>query len=174
MSVGCNIMPDVDSAYAASTFVARFRNLCGVAGVVLILWALWLPVLAATGQVVVVKNDRGGGVIERARLIKKYEADGTRVEIRGNYCLSACTMYIGLQNACVAPQTVFGFHGPSSQVYGISLNQNAFDFWSRVMAEHYPEPLKSWFLNKGRNRTVGFYEYSGADLINMGVARCSG
>ena len=42
-----------------------------------------------------------------------------------------------------------------------------------VMAAHYPEPLKSWFLKKGRYLTVGFYKYSGRQLINIGIRECA-
>jgi len=132
-----------------------------------------IPVHAAGSRVIVVLNDRGGSVIERARLIQQYKAAGTRLEIRGNFCLSACTMYLGLRNACVAPNTVFGFHGPSSRIYGIGLRPDVFERWSRIMADHYPEPLKSWFLDIGRHRTVGFHIYNGSQLIGMGIRPCS-
>lgn len=82
-------------------------------------------------------------------------------------------MYLGLGSTCVAPNTVFGFHGPSSRMYGISLPPDVFEHWSSVMASHYPEPLRSWFLKKGRYLTVGFYKYSGRQLINMGIRECA-
>ena len=126
----------------------------------------------AASQTVIVRDGQGGGVVARARLIRRYQANGTHVEIRGEYCLSACTMYLTLATTCISPDTTFGFHGPSSRLYGIALNPAAFEYWSRVMADHYPEPLRSWFLTNGRHRTVGFHEFSGRDLIDMGVARC--
>lgn len=139
-----------------------------LAGVIFLAW----PV--ATGAaVLVIGDDRGGGVVERVALIERYRRSGTQIEIRGAYCLSACTMYLGLANTCVAPNTVFGFHGPSSPLYGIALSTTAFERWSHVMANHYPEPIKGWFLRQGRHRTVGFHRYSGADLIKMGMARCT-
>ncbi|MFV2038368.1 MAG: hypothetical protein ACC646_12335, partial [Paracoccaceae bacterium] len=76
---------------------------------------------ARAGHTIVVRNDAGGSVQQRARLIRQYRADGTRLEIRGDFCMSACTMYLGLDNTCIAPDTVFGFHGPSSPIYGIAL-----------------------------------------------------
>ncbi len=131
------------------------------------------PAQAATARIVVVLNDRDGNVIERARLIQQYKTAGTRLEIQGRYCLSACTMYLGLGNTCVAATTVFGFHGPSSRIYGIGLRPDVFEHWSRIMADHYPEPLKSWFLQTGRHRTVGFHIYNGSQLIGMGIKPCS-
>lgn len=131
-----------------------------------------IPVRAAGSRIIVVLNDQGGSVIERARLIRRYRAQGTQLEIRGQFCMSACTMYLGLSTTCVAPDTVFGFHGPSSRIYGIGLRPELFEYWSRIMANHYPEPLKSWFLKTGRHRTVGFNTYYGHQLIGMGIKAC--
>ena len=154
-----------------SGFKARFGRQLLVA-LFACLWAISLPASSATDNTIIIHDDRGGGVVERARLIQTYQADGTRIEIRGNYCLSACTMFLSLRDTCVLPKTKFGFHGPSSRLYGISLSPASFEHWSKVMARHYPEPLRTWFIDEGRFRTVGFYEFSGRDLINMGISRC--
>ena len=123
-------------------------------------------------NVVVIQNDRGGAVDKRAAIIKRYRARGTHIEIRGDYCLSACTMYLSLPNLCIAPDTEFGFHGPSSPHYGIGLAPAAFEHWSRVIADHYPRPLRDWYLVIGRNRIVGFHTKSGSELIQMGIPSC--
>ena len=128
---------------------------------------------AVSGKVMIVGNDRGGSVIERANLIQALRKKGTRIEIRGQYCMSACTMFLGLKTTCVLPGTKFGFHGPSSRIYGIALNATSFERWSTIMAQHYPEPLRGWFLSQGRHLTVGFHEYSGRDLIKMGISQCT-
>ena len=167
------------SARDSAVGISRLANLwlAGANRAVVVLVALVCfvisdPVSAAI-ETVVIRDDKGGDVIERVRILRDYQASGTRVEIRGEYCLSACTMYLNLPNTCVSPQTLFGFHGPSSRVYGISLDAAAFEYWSKIMAAHYPEPLRSWFLAKGRHRTVGFYEFSGNDLIGFGIAQCA-
>ena len=126
------------------------------------------------GETLVVRNDRGGSVIERARRIRALRRAGTRVELRGEVCLSACTMYLGLPRTCVEPGTVFGFHGPSSRLYGIALKPDSFETWSTAMASYYPEPIRSWYLQTARQRIVGFYRIRGAELIAMGIARCAG
>ena len=130
--------------------------------------------LAIARNTIVISNDRGGAIAERVALIREYQDTGTRVEIRGDYCLSACTMFLALPETCVAPRTVFGFHGPSSRLYGIALTQTGFDRWSRAMAGYYPEPLRSWFMATARHRIVGFYKLSGQELIKMGIRRCAG
>ncbi len=164
-------MPSIDSAYADSSFWRRWFRFSG-----LVLLAIALAGhsgSAATNRAVIIQNDRGGAVIERLEIIQQYRASNTRVEIRGDYCLSSCTMFLGLPNICIAPDTVFGFHGPSSRIYGIALSAESFNHWSQIMADQYPEPLKAWFLRKGRHRIVGFLEFSGAELINMGIQQCT-
>lgn len=165
-------MPRDDSPCAAATHRLWRTGLFAVfSAAVLPIFMVATPVFSS---VLVIGNDRGGGVIERVQRVRDIRAAGTRIEIRGEYCLSACTMYLGLENTCVTPETVFGFHGPSSPYYGISLDPATFERWSLVMADHYPEPIRGWFLEQGRHRIVGFHRYSGADLINLGVARCTG
>ncbi len=133
-----------------------------------------LPLFAAANTTVIIRDDSGGGVIERALLIQNYQTRGVRVEIRGEFCMSACTMYLRLNDICITPRTLFGFHGPSSVFHGVALDADSFERWSQVMADHYPEPIRSWFLDTGRFRTVGFHEFSGRQLIAMGIAKCTG
>ncbi len=129
-----------------------------------------VPALAAGGkQILVVSNDRGGLVRQRDTEIRALQQSGQPVQLRGR-CLSACTMYLSLPNVCVAPQATFGFHGPSW--YGDALSPAAFEHWSQVMAGHYREPLRSWYLSTARYRINGYYQFSGADLIGMGYASC--
>ena len=126
----------------------------------------------AATQVYLVTNDSGGAIAERAAQIAQMRRQGAQVEIRGA-CMSACTMYLALPQTCVTRQARLGFHGPSSPSFGIALAPAAFERWSRVMADHYPEPLRSWYLRDGRNQIIGFTEFRGADLIRMGVRECS-
>ncbi len=120
---------------------------------------------------VVVGNDRGGVVRDRLIELRNLRASGRPVQITGDICYSTCTMLIGLPQTCVASSTTFGFHGPS--YYGRPMSPSDFDHVSRVMAHYYPEPLKTWFINEGRNRINGVYRVSGAELIRMGVRSCT-
>lgn len=120
--------------------------------------------------VIVVGNDRGGLVSRRVTEIQKIRAGGQRVEIRGRLCLSTCTMYLGLPQTCVSPTTVFGFHGPS--YYGTPLSTRDFEYWSNVIAKHYPEPIRSWYLREGRTRVLNSYRIKGRQLIRMGISQC--
>lgn len=133
-----------------------------------------LTVLAATSVaaqgVTIIGNDRGGLVGERARIVDSFRAGGERIEIRGNLCYSACTMYLGAGDVCVSPDTTFGFHGPSRN--GTPLAPASFDHWSRVMARYYNEPLRQWFMSEGRHTRTDVYRLSGRQIINLGYAQC--
>ncbi len=118
----------------------------------------------------VVKSDRGGYLHDRLIELNNLRRNGVRVEIRGRVCYSTCTMFLGLPHSCVDPQTTFGFHGPSRS--GRRLAQAEFDYFSQVMAEHYPKPLRQWFMHTGRKRISGVHKIKGSELISMGVQAC--
>lgn len=118
----------------------------------------------------IVRNDRGGLVGQRAKEVASLQDKGRAVELRGRVCLSSCTMYLGLERACVSPSTTFGFHGPS--YYGRPLSSRDFEYWSQVIAAHYPPALKTWYLRKGRYKQSGYFQIKGSELIAMGIRRC--
>lgn len=126
---------------------------------------------AAQSTAYVVGNDRGGYLHDRLNELRNLQRNGTRVQIRGRVCYSTCTMFLGLPNTCVDPNTTFGFHGPSRS--GRRLSPQKFDYFSQVMANHYPAPLRSWFMNEGRHRISGVYKIKGTQLIGMGVKSCA-
>lgn len=127
------------------------------------------PVLAQSA--LIVRNDLGGSVEARLIMIAALRNEGRRIEIRGE-CASACTMYLGLPNACVSRAAQLGFHGPQSQYYGISLPPDEFEYWSRVMASYYPAPIALWFMSQARETTVGLITISGLQAIKMGAHAC--
>lgn len=118
---------------------------------------------------IIIRNDLGGDVGARANKISAMAASGQTVEIRGSVCYSACTMYLGLPGSCISRTTQFGFHRPS--YYGAALEPDQFEFWSQVIAAHYPKALKTWYLQKGRHR-ASLQMISGAELIRLGVREC--
>ncbi|WP_170566468.1 hypothetical protein [Ruegeria atlantica] len=118
----------------------------------------------------VVGSDRGGYLHDRLIEIENLQKNGIQVEIRGRVCFSTCTMFLGLPGTCVDPDTTFGFHGPSRS--GRRLAPADFDHFSQVMAAYYPEPLKTWFMEKGRNRINGVYRVKGIEIIRLGIPAC--
>ncbi|WP_394153117.1 hypothetical protein [Loktanella salsilacus] len=129
------------------------------------------PQIAAQAQQpLVIGNDRGGLVGEKAAEIEQIKRIGRRVEIRGAICYSSCTMYLGAADVCISPQTTFGFHGPSKG--GTPLPADQFERWSRLMASYYNAPLQQWFLQQGRYVITDIYRMSGAQLIRLGYQTC--
>ena len=128
------------------------------------------PSSATAQQSYVVGNDRGGYLHDRLIEIRNLKRNNIKVEIRGRVCYSTCTMFLGVPDACVDPNTTFGFHGPSRS--GRRLAQQDFDYFSRVMADYYPQPLQEWFMTEGRNRISGVYKVKGSQIISMGVPAC--
>ncbi len=128
------------------------------------------PQTVAAQQIIVIGNDRGGLIGERARLLERINTARAQVEIRGNICYSACTMYLGAENVCISPATIFGFHGPSRG--GRALQTSEFEHWSNVMAHYYPNGLRQWFLQTARYSGSNVMQINGSDLINAGYASC--
>ena len=118
-----------------------------------------------------ISNDRGGLILDRMTEIQLLRQTGQAVRIIGNICYSTCTMFLGLPQTCVSPQTTFGFHGPSR--YGRPLEPAVFEQASQIMASHYPEVLKDWFMKTGRYEIVRIYRFKGADMVQMGIQACS-
>ncbi len=118
----------------------------------------------------VVMSDRGGKVIDRVHEVRELKREGRRVEIRGNVCYSSCTMYLGLPDVCTLPSTTFGFHGPSRG--GVEVGREEFEYYSTLISNHYPEPLKSWYISKARYRISGVYKVKGSELIRLGIEEC--
>jgi len=125
---------------------------------------------AQQSQAYVVGNDRGGLLLDRIENIRQLRATGQPIQIQGRVCFSTCTMYLGLPQTCVSPQTTFGFHGPSS--FGRALDAATFSHASSVIANHYPAPLREWYMREGRHEIRALYRFSGADIIKMGVKQC--
>lgn len=128
------------------------------------------PVAAQAGPALIVRNDRGGLVSSRVKEVAALRASGRAVEIRGQVCLSSCTLYLALPQTCVDTRTTFGFHGPSH--YGQKLSARDFEYWSQVIAEHYPAPLAKWYLHKGRDKVFSYYRIRGAELVRLGLRAC--
>ncbi|WP_371158449.1 hypothetical protein [Jannaschia sp. 2305UL9-9] len=142
--------------------------------VLMALAVLPLPAKASDIRVsapVVIGDDPGGPVLERARQVRALRQSGQDVRIVGAICNSACTMLLGLPQTCVSPRTIFGFHGPSRG--GQRLDRAQFDRASHFIAQHYPPSLGRWYMNTARHRTQGVHKVAGSDLIAMGVRRCA-
>jgi hypothetical protein len=156
-----------DSRIKAFVSIARFVL---IAATVSVLFGVPPQAIAVDGPAYVVMNDHGGDVATRIKEIKFVANHYTRVEVKGGVCLSSCTMFLGLPQTCVHPETKFGFHGPTD--HGRPLPKERFDYWSEQIAAHYPPSLKHWYIQKGRYLLKGYYCLTGQQLITMGIHRC--
>lgn len=158
-------------ATLAAALLGRARNILHpVAKPATVLGLALLPAAADAQQAYVVGSDRGGYLHDRLVELSNLQRNNVRVEIRGRVCYSTCTMFLGLPGACLDPNTTFGFHGPSRS--GRRLAQADFDYFSQVMADYDPAPLRDWFMAEGRNRISGIYKIKGSEIIRMGVPAC--
>ena len=138
------------------------------------IWALIIAALLALpagADPLMIRDDAGGRVDWRAAEIADLRQSGQPVELRGE-CMSACTMYLSLPQVCVAANATFGFHGPS--FYGIPLNDYDFNYWSEVIAAHYPPAIAEWYMTEARFAVHRLRRISGAEMIRQGVQQCPG
>lgn len=108
-------------------------------------------------NIVTIRYDPGGLILQYLIKMKKYEKAGTHIRFTGK-CFSACTLYLALpaNRLCVTPKTEFSFHLP----YGSTKagNKKAVD----LLMKNYPSWVRNWIHSSG-GLTVGFktmkYDY---------------
>ena len=109
-------------------------------------------------QVIAVRDDRGGRVINYTLQMMKFRDSGTKLEFAGR-CDSACTVYLALprNQTCVSPGAMFGFHAPFAATPEAS--QRAQNY----LLENYPDWVKSWIVGRGgltKNIMIMDYSYA--------------
>lgn len=118
----------------------------------------------------VIRDDPGGRLRPRLQLVSDLRARQSRVEFRGRYCNSSCTLLLGVEDVCVSPRTRFGFHGP--HYLDRPIPEERFEYWSQRMADAYPPRLRGWFMSTARYKGAVPITLTGAQLIEMGFPRC--
>ncbi|MDO5632812.1 MAG: hypothetical protein Q4G22_13390 [Paracoccus sp. (in: a-proteobacteria)] len=94
----------------------------------------------AGAEPIVIRNDRGGNVMQAIARRNQLAQSGRRVEVRG-YCRSACTIYITLPNACLGPGARVGFHAP--RIEGTTIIPPYVD---QMMGAYYRNGIRDrWF-----------------------------
>ncbi len=102
-------------------------------------------------------DDRGGSVLGYAATIAAHEGP---VVLTG-YCSSACTMWLGHDEACVALPATFGFHRVAHDVTGQM---------QRVYESHLPAGLREWYRAHAAGSSA-IVRLPGAGIIREGWAR---
>ena len=153
-----------------------------------------LPVLQAVATSVPapvplrILNDPGGEIAVRVRHVAHLAQRGVPVRIEGA-CHSACTLYLALETVCVTPGARLGFHGPravpsrmraaqaaarpDTRATSLGLPAAQAARWTAVMAAHYPEPLRAWFLARMAEDPEPLRVLSGRQLIAAGMTACN-
>ncbi|MGY6410322.1 MAG: hypothetical protein ACXIUV_04765 [Alkalilacustris sp.] len=124
------------------------------------------------GRVLRIRDHRGGYLPRVVAQVNALNEAGVAGRIDGAFCFSACTVYLALNEVCVAPWTQFGFHAPRDPHSGRPLNGAAFEYATAHVARYYRPELSSWWMRQGRHVRNGMAFRTGAELIAMGYPAC--
>jgi hypothetical protein len=114
---------------------------------------------------IVYETDFGGPIADRMAEMASHDC---AYAITADRCESACTFYLDPDRlACVAPDTVFGFHGPMPGEGRPPLTPERFDELSQLIASHYPPEIAGPYLRDWRHGEV---EMRGQSIIDAGLA----
>lgn len=113
-----------------------------------------------------VHYDGGGNILDYVRELSEIQRNGDRVEIVGT-CLSSCTLYLGANDVCVAPDAVLGFHGPRGYLGIVPLSPSDCESYRRIMAMSYPPGIREPFLEKWCNFTLRMQTLTGQEVADM-------
>ena len=108
--------------------------------------------------------DGGGSVVEYYGNAHAANSSARRTVIAG-VCASACTMKLGIRNACVKPDATLLFHQAS-------YNGLRSELGTRIMLDAYPSRIRHWVLRTGALNSSSLTELSGNQAIAMGVRAC--
>jgi len=132
---------------------------------ILLLSACSVASINGTTNTKTVVYDEGGFIDNRIREIEQLRKDSTKVRIVGT-CISACTMYLALENTCVHPSARLGFHGATELPFIPATPENKLKYDLKV-AEHYPPNLRKWFKEDGRKIIILWKTKTGQEVYNM-------
>lgn len=108
--------------------------------------------------------DQGGSVLDYYESTHAVDYRAHRTVISG-VCASACTMKLGMRNACIEPEATLLFHQASS-------NGVRSELGTRVMLYAYPQRIQQWALRSGALSSSNLTALSGQEAIAMGVQSC--
>lgn len=97
---------------------------------------------------VVIKNDRGGDVLQYVAKFEYLQSRGERVVIDGD-CLSACTLVLGLvsrNQRCITEKARFGFHAAWDES---GEAQVVNPIGTAIFLSVYPPEIMQWITRHG-------------------------
>jgi hypothetical protein len=100
-------------------------------------------------------------------LVRKYNESGERFKI-DTYCPSACTMFLGIRNVCIAPGAVLAFHSGGSMQLGIVSYAD-----TQRMLNNYNAVLRKYVIDNHFTDTFTFHRIAGAEIVKrFGYPAC--
>jgi hypothetical protein len=103
---------------------------------------------------------RGGTFGDYDPIIDKYNSSGELFVIRGR-CQSACTLFLSIRNACIAPNARFGFHAGRSVMS------------TQRMLNSYKAALRNHLVAVGALQGQSYTFVSGRDMVTrFGYRAC--
>jgi hypothetical protein len=103
---------------------------------------------------------RGGTFGDYDPIIARYNSSGEPFVIRGR-CQSACTLFLTIRSACIAPNARFGFHAGRSVLS------------TTRMLNSYNEKLRSHLVAVGALQGQSYTFISGRDMVTkFGYRAC--
>ena len=148
----------------------RTRRPIQFLGVLIVAALLTLPAANAMAEGSSVSRSEGGYVPDFIAIIRQYNASGEAFRIEGT-CKSACTMFLGIRNACVERGATLMFHG------GHDIKENVTGPGtraSRAALFRYNDALRQYLLENRYLDTDTFHPISGAMLIDrFGYRECA-
>jgi hypothetical protein len=99
--------------------------------------------------------------------VRQYNVSGERLRI-DTYCPSACTMFLGVRNACITPSATLAFHAGGSMKRGVP---NALR--TAQMLSTYKPALRRYLTSHHFMDTFDFHTISGEEMIKrFGYPAC--
>jgi hypothetical protein len=104
----------------------------------------------------------GGGPINAAAIISKYNKSGERFRIEGS-CQSSCTTLLAIKNVCIDPSARLLFH---AALFPNEAGQKPPPKRQAFMLNSYNAKLRNYLVSNHYVDTFEFHTISGSDMIH--------
>lgn len=111
------------------------------------------------GDALIIRFDDGGRIYDYSEMINLMGERPVRIE---GVCQSACTMFLGMPNVCVAPTAALAFHGPVSDNQSI----RHLMLLMETMADHLPSAVATRY-RADWGLSVDYTWITGAEILAM-------
>jgi hypothetical protein len=134
-------------------------------GVVMVLLSTSIPALAVGSSQA---YGRGGWFEQFDPIVRQYNQSGEQFRIEG-HCQSACTLFLGIRNVCIARSASLLFHAGHDRQRNISPSA------TKHLMSAYNGRLRAYLAANRVMETLAFHTISGSDMIaKFGYRECSG